>query len=336
MLATKDAKKRFDDGDNAVVKMRARTTGIFSFSSLIRASEAEDFGLRENDEAATGTPDATTVSSGAEIAPLPIATETSFPRRRYSDLPHGAEFGTITHSVFEKTHFATRENLPRLAETELKTLPGAQNLSPEETALIRENFIALVEENLTFPIFGDRNSFRLEELAPENAIHEMEFHFPLRRSKNLFPELARVFNRWGGIYAETAKRHWASGESKIGVAGMMKGLIDLAFRANGKFYILDWKTNRVAPPSEPLPGSLPESALREEIIKHGYALQWAIYAVALRKFLQKSLGGSYVHDRDFGGIVYLFVRWRAPFFDAKTLSSARLDELERALLPDVD
>ncbi|MBQ7332568.1 MAG: hypothetical protein IJW39_04910 [Opitutales bacterium] len=60
-------------------------------------------------------------------------------------------------------------------------------------------------------------------------------------------------------------------------------------------------------------------------------MQWTIYALALRKFLKTSLGENYVHERDFGGIVYLFVRWCAPFIDAGTLTDARLDELEKKL-----
>ncbi|HIV04685.1 MAG TPA: hypothetical protein IAC75_06025, partial [Candidatus Spyradosoma merdigallinarum] len=324
--------RRFARAENALERLRRSPDGIFSFSSL--AAHAEKSAAvpgRENDERVfAGVPEAATpeFSAGAR------ADEKAFPKKNFSDLPAGAEFGTIAHAVFEKVDFRSRENLPALLDENLPRLPGWAKKSAEEKKSVREKFSALVAANLALPLPPE--GLRLETLDAGNFIRETEFHFPLRRSKNFYAELFRIFTDWGGVYAETAARHWtpdgnaAAGAPSIG--GMMDGVIDLAFRADGRYFILDWKTNAVVPAGNvPAGFRLPEAAIRREIVERAYALQWSIYAVALKRFLTGTLGKNYVHDRDFGGVVYLFVRWLAPFSDAGTLSSARLSALEELL-----
>lgn len=318
------ARERFETAERTRAKLLGEIEGVFSFSSLMRAAESDDFS-RNDDEGSDGAQPALQANSGANDDPE-NATENSFPRTNFFALPSGTEFGTLVHSVFEKTDFNSRENLDALLDETVPLLPNAEN----ESLIDRKKKAAeMVERCLALPL--TRTGFRLETLDKKKFVREMEFHFPLKRSRALYTELAAIFKRWGGIYAETAERHWRGDESdsahKLNIGGMMTGVIDLAFEADGKFYVLDWKTNRVTDAE-----TLTESALREEIVRHGYALQWSIYALALREFLQKSLGKNYVHDRDFGGIVYLFVRWLAPFIDTETLTSARLDELAETLL----
>jgi exodeoxyribonuclease V beta subunit len=70
--------------------------------------------------------------------------------------------------------------------------------------------------------------------------------------------------------------------------------------------------------------------------RHHYVLQAHLYAVAVHRYLQRRLPG-YVYERDFGGVLYLFVRGMAPsqapgcgvFFDRpdETLIEALSDAL---------
>ena len=309
LMPPEQAERRFARAENALERLRRSPDGIFSFSSL--AAHAEKSAAvpgRENDERVFA--------------------------KNFSDLPAGAEFGTIAHAVFEKVDFRSRENLPALLDENLPRLPGWAKKSAEEKNSIREKFSALVSANLALPLPPE--GLRLETLAAGDFIRETEFHFPLRRSKNFYAELFRIFTDWGGVYAETAARHWTPDGNAAGdapsIGGMMDGVVDLAFRADGRYFILDWKTNAVVPAgSVPAGFRLPEAAIRREIVERAYALQWSIYAVALKRFLTGTLGKNYVHDRDFGGVVYLFVRWLAPFSDAGTLTSARLSALEELL-----
>ncbi len=334
VISEEEAEKRFAVAERVRKKILRETEGVFSFSKIIHATESDSTGnLREDDE--TQNPE---IADGNADIPLPGSTGTpsavSFPKRSFSDLPVGAEFGTLVHFIFEKTDFRTRENLEALAERAIPHLPNRQGQSHSEPSEQKKKLVAMVEENLALPLFPG-NAFRLNMTGKSDLVREMEFHFPLKRSRNLYAELFRIFKSWGGIYAKTADYHWAQRargeESPLNIAGMMNGVIDLVFRADGKFFILDWKTNIVAATDVPEDFCLSTDAVCDEIVKHGYALQWTIYALALRRFLKTSLGENYVHERDFGGIVYLFVRWCAPFVDTGTLTDARLDELEKEL-----
>lgn len=339
-LAPEDAERRFARAENALKRISRDAEGVFSFSRLIRNSESESLARRENDENPAGTPDddgdggfSPDAGTAAEVRGNGGGEEEFFPRKDFFDLPAGPEFGTLVHLVFEKTDFRSRANLSRILDAFLPQLPNWAGAEERERATLKKRFAEMVESALSLPL--GKEKIRLETLGENDVVREMEFHFPIKRSRALDAELYRIFKSWGGIYAETAERHWApdarAAGTPLNVAGMMTGVIDLAFRANGRCFILDWKTNAVAPRGVPADYRLPSAALREETVRHGYALQWTIYAVALRRFLSRSLGENYVHDRDFGGVVYLFVRWLAPLCDAGTLTSARLDELEQAL-----
>lgn len=325
LISGEVAQARFELAENVRQRLQRSAENVFSFSKIIHSAENESSGfLREDDDAGTPENDESVFSASATKI---------FPKTDFYDLPCGAEFGTIVHSVFEKANFLTQENLASLAESALRRLPNLQNTTPALQGEIHRKFLAMVKANLALPLFPGK-TFRLETLAAGDVVHEMEFHFPLKRSRNLYAELARIFKSWGGIYAQTADYHWAqNGEtSSLDIAGMMTGIIDLVFRTGGKFFILDWKTNIVVPSATENGGNAPsEAAIINEIVVHGYALQWTLYALALRNFLKTSLGENYVHDRDFGGVVYLFVRWCIPFLDTQTLTEERLDELEKKL-----
>ena len=82
--------------------------------------------------------------------------------------------------------------------------------------------------------------------------------------------------------------------------GLMTGLIDLTYRHGGKWYVLDYKSNR-------LPG-YDDAGLQHAMAHSEYDLQALIYTLALHRWLRFRLGGGYDYARDFGGIRYLFCR----------------------------
>jgi exodeoxyribonuclease V beta subunit len=80
----------------------------------------------------------------------------------------------------------------------------------------------------------------------------------------------------------------------------MTGMIDLTYVRDGRWYVLDYKSNR-------LPGYSPD--LLAIAMRHSeYDLQALIYTVALHRWLRFRLGAAYDYDRDMGGIRYLFCR----------------------------
>ncbi|MBS0615205.1 MAG: UvrD-helicase domain-containing protein [Verrucomicrobia bacterium] len=81
------------------------------------------------------------------------------------------------------------------------------------------------------------------------------------------------------------------------MGGVMKGFIDLCFEREGKYYIVDWKTNWLADYSTP--------SLEAEMENGDYFFQASIYANAMERYLKQKIGGAlYVFVR--GPAVYSF------------------------------
>ena len=81
-------------------------------------------------------------------------------------------------------------------------------------------------------------------------------------------------------------------------------MIDFCFRSpDGKYYILDWKTNYLG---DTLADYSPTNVKRI-MFEKDYVLQYHIYALALHRLLTFRLK-DYNPSRHFGGIVYFFTR----------------------------
>jgi exodeoxyribonuclease V beta subunit len=93
--------------------------------------------------------------------------------------------------------------------------------------------------------------------------------------------------------------------------GYLKGFIDLVFEDGNRYYIVDWKTNRLGPAS----GDYHHDRICEEMDRHLYTLQGYIYAAALHLHLSQRLPG-YSYAEHFGGLRYLFVRGMRPDAEA--------------------
>ncbi|MFA6339456.1 MAG: hypothetical protein WCW89_00970, partial [Bacteroidales bacterium] len=85
--------------------------------------------------------------------------------------------------------------------------------------------------------------------------------------------------------------------------GLMTGVVDLFFRYGEKFYILDWKSNFLGDRLE----DYAPKALDHAITESRYDLQYSIYFRAALRYLEKKVPG-FEAGRDFGGVIYLFVR----------------------------
>ena len=85
--------------------------------------------------------------------------------------------------------------------------------------------------------------------------------------------------------------------------GYLTGFIDLLFRHDGRYYIVDWKSNRRKGKQE----DLNTKGVQEEMSLHGYWLQYLVYCVAVHQYLKAALP-DYDYDTHFGGVYYLFLR----------------------------
>ena len=198
-------------------------------------------------------------------------------RNRFT-LPKGAHTGTLIHNIFEGIDFTKEDEFREVVEKQIDTL----GFSAEWTGVLLSLISDSVDHILT-------DGIRLGDIPEEERLVEMEFHFPMKDiSLNSITEIIRGENSNG------------SGKS---VFGFMKGFIDLIFRKDWKYYILDYKSNFLGETID----DYSQEAIREEIIHANYDLQYHIYTVALHRMLSNQLSG-YSYEEHFGGVFYLFVR----------------------------
>jgi exodeoxyribonuclease V beta subunit len=85
--------------------------------------------------------------------------------------------------------------------------------------------------------------------------------------------------------------------------GMLLGFMDMVFEHDGRYYIIDWKSNHLGHRRE----DYGQGQLREAMAQHAYILQYHLYSLALDRLLRLRLPG-YDYAAHFGGAIYIFLR----------------------------
>ena len=88
------------------------------------------------------------------------------------------------------------------------------------------------------------------------------------------------------------------------VNGMLKGFIDLIVEHEGRWYVIDYKSNWLGTDAQ----AYGPAAMRHSILDARYELQYALYLLALHRLLRSRLGDAYDYDTHVGGAVYLYLR----------------------------
>ncbi|APC88281.1 Exodeoxyribonuclease V beta chain [Vibrio parahaemolyticus] len=210
------------------------------------------------------------------------------PERSIFTFPRGARPGTFLHSLFEEIEFtqpaATEENTQIILG-----LMESEQLDEEWLPILQQ----LIDTVLATPLDG--KSLLLNQKAPSQRLVEMEFLLPIEVLSA--PALNRVIQRHDPLSAKAGDLGFQT------VQGMLKGFIDLVFEHQGKYYVLDWKSNHLGDDVTHYHGE----ALKSAMADHRYDLQYQIYALALHRFLRSRLA-NYQYEQHFGGVYYLFLR----------------------------
>ncbi|NDY92122.1 PD-(D/E)XK nuclease family protein, partial [Ideonella livida] len=86
--------------------------------------------------------------------------------------------------------------------------------------------------------------------------------------------------------------------------GLMMGFADLVFEHEGRWWVLDYKSNQLGSG----PAAYTDDALAAAMGQHRYDVQAALYLLALHRLLRQRLGAAYRPQAQLGGAVYLFLR----------------------------
>ena len=204
--------------------------------------------------------------------------------------PAGSVTGLCIHSIFEEVDFASGEDAMCAIVAE-KLQHYRFDVSWTDTIVTMVRNVLSIELNTAVP---------LNRITRENRQHEIEFYYPVERLNR--DECVQLFtmNNLFDIHYGSALQRLSFGN----IQGFMHGYIDMVFRYNNAYYIVDWKTNQLGYTLN----DYHHSKLKSAMIDHFYFLQYHIYAVALHRHLSMLLGKSYNYNKHFGGVFYIFVR----------------------------
>lgn len=229
-----------------------------------------------------------------DFAPQPTPP-TPAPEHTIFTFPRGARPGTCLHALLERIDFAD-DDRATVAETTGEILRRFA-YGPEWV----EPLTDMVERVRSTPLGPEGNRFSLDSVPRSDCLVEMDFFFPLRE---LTPfKLAEALRPAAGGAVPDDFPERMERLSFGTVKGFMRGFIDLVFRHEGRWYLLDWKSNHLGDS----PADYGPEALRREMADHAYILQYHIYAVALDQYLRLRLPG-YEYETHFGGVAYVFLR----------------------------
>ena len=200
------------------------------------------------------------------------------------DLPRGKQVGTALHRHFENCYFSDLANTEEIDKLR-------QSLQLDETFTEPlQNWL----QQISHTPLSNEIGIALADLANKDCIKEMPFYLAIREHFDV-----EAFNR-----ALKAHHHLPSEPLQFEqIQGMVRGSIDLVFRHNGKYYLVDYKSNFLGSTL----ADYNEDELKKEMLHSHYDWQYLIYTLALHRYLQ-SVVPHYDYARDFGGVFYLFLR----------------------------
>lgn len=290
-----------------------RSWRVASYSHLA-ASPGVRFGPGEIEQ-----PDRDRVGAGSgSVAAGPEADD----RSDILAFPGGVRAGHFFHELLEKAPFSPdgQEERRRLAALKLRQYGFEEHW--------QKAVCEGIERVLAAPLAAEPADLRLEAIPRAHRLHELAFFFPLQQvSPEDLETLLPAFSAAGREKIPENRLHFSP------VQGVLKGYIDLVFYHRDRYYLVDWKSNRLGPAR---PDYGPDALFR--VMKEArYDLQYALYCLALDLYLRKKDPG-YRYETGFGGVFYLFIRGMHPeaenrpgvFFDRPKASL--LDRLRDRLL----
>ena len=240
---------------------------------------------RMQDEEAEGT-----------VAPYFGVKRRKTPRGDILSFPRGAQAGTCLHAMLEEADFAAFSRSDAEAEREAFARRIIERHLSFPTDAAKEEAVRGASQML-FDVLNAELApgLRLRNVPAEMRFAELEFLLSLPSGLT-----ADVL---GDALGELDPKYAVPGLSREKLTGFLTGFIDLAIAADGRFWVIDWKSNAISDAAE----GYDTPAMAAEMTKHSYRLQYLIYLVALKRFLKARLGRRFDMSM-IGGAIYVFLR----------------------------
>lgn len=225
-----------------------------------------------------------------------------------------AAYGDFLHRLLEELDFRTadisnpeREDvlipfvknrlLSNAIETEVSEGESLESAVDAHTAALVE----MITDVMNVKGIPGLENFSLSQLESDKKIAEMDFILSnpaisedshRLTGKQLGETLRRLDPRYPGLNL-----------SEEQINGYLIGAIDLIFFAKGKFWVIDWKSNFL----DENPSNYTKSLLDQAMDKKHYKLQYLLYLVVLKRYLETRFKSNEVYDL-IGGAAYFFLR----------------------------
>ena len=254
----------------------------------------------------------------APLAPAREDLQDPYEAFIFRELPKGVKTGNMIHELLEWIDFTDDKHWEKVIRRTLaKHYPGKMD-NPEWSQHLKTLLTHIVQVQLQ-----TSNPFSLDAISRKDRVNELDFHFPM-------PETIQPQKIQEVLPYEDPRELQVISRK---VNGFMTGFVDMVFFKDGKYYILDWKTNFLGDTLE----HYRDEHLLHAMNAHNYHLQYLIYSVGLRRYLRKQLGPAY-SDEVLGGVCYLFIRGIREGSTAGIYqvcpSKEELDGMEKFLCPE--
>lgn len=220
---------------------------------------------------------------------------TSDSDQEFFSFPRGATAGSFVHDLLQHLDFSQPNSAvtTQLIENKLTEY----HYDPIWVPAVQR----MIQHLVSLPLGDNIQPFTLSDISLSDRLNELEFYYPIQPITS--QKLLDIFKQY--LPMETFQEL----PEQIGrlqfspVRGYLKGFIDLVFRYNGKYYLVDWKSNFLGNDDE----LYHIDNLHSEMIRNYYTLQYYLYLVALDKYLQLR-EPNYQYNTHFGEVYYMFLR----------------------------
>jgi len=166
------------------------------------------------------------------------------------------------------------------------------NLTAQHGAMLAAWVQQVIEQNMPLALMDQAQAaLQLRALQPQDVWPEMGFSLPVHSLGSQQLDQLITDQVWPCVARVPLQPRQ--------LQGMLTGFMDLVLLHQGRYFVLDYKSNKLSDYAPP--------KLQQAMLAHRYDVQATLYLLALHRLLKSRLPG-YDYDRHMGGALYLFLR----------------------------
>ena len=275
-----------------------------SFSALTRKLsdskwQATDSGLAREERWLDSQID-NPVANANDLLVADDASSVKMGQPPFNQFPAGSAYGTLLHDIFE---WQLKEGWPLLqnesdllAEVKIRwqgwwqTQADSLQLKTEDQALCLQLIRQCAASQFT-QLGSDQHCLSLSQLNTQNAWSEMGFTFKTHGVSTLY--IDQLIS--ASLHPNKARPALQAQQ----LNGLLTGFMDIVFEHQGRYYVLDYKSNKLPEYSH--------DSITGSMLSHRYDVQYTLYILAVHRLLKSRLK-NYNYEQHVGGAIYLYLR----------------------------